>query len=462
MARSKWAEWTEPETKKRRILIALAIYAACAIVFFSIAGLSPERLSQHTPFNHYAHLADAWLHGRQDLRNGEPRYAGGNDFAHYEGKVYISFPPFPAALMLPFVALAGAPEQFQDGQFMFWLAGIGPSILFLVLEKLRRTQRTERREWENIFLSLLFAFGTVYFFTAVEGTVWFAAHVVAVGLLALYMLFALDAEKPLLAGLMMGFLFGTRPQCLLASVLFVFEAIRVHGTLEIEGTLAERIKKTWDSVDKPKFWRQIVMFAIPVAACLAIASWMNWSRFHTPSPNAFGHQYLTVAWQQRMNKWGLFSYHYLPKNLGVMLTSLPWFPPKGMLGQPGVPAFQVNEHGLALWFTSPFYFWLLWPRSAGRGFLHSALWLAAIGPIVFDLLYQNSGWRQFGYRFSNDYAPILIVLIALGGRSIGTAFKTAAAWAVAVNTWGAVSFDRADFDKYYWRDGSQRILYQDD
>src|SRR5581483_5885338 len=294
MARSKWAEWTEPETKKRRLLIALGIYAACAIVFFSIAGLSPERLTQHTPFNHYAHLADAWLHGRQDLRNGEPRYAGGNDFAHFEGKVYISFPPFPAALMLPFVALAGAPEQFQDGQFMFWLAGIGPSILFLVLEKLRRTQRIERREWENIFFSLLFAFGTVYFFTAVEGTVWFAAHVVAVGLLALYMLFALDAERPLLAGLMMGFLFGTRPQCLLASVLFVFEAIRVNGTLEIEGTLGERIKKTWDSVDKPKFWRSIVLFAIPVAACLAIASWMNWSRFHNPSPNAFGHQYLTV------------------------------------------------------------------------------------------------------------------------------------------------------------------------
>jgi hypothetical protein len=461
---SKWAAWLEPESTKRRLLIALGVYAVSAIVFFSIAGLSPERLTQHTPFNHYAHLADAWLHGRQDLANGEPRYAGGNDFAHFEGKTYISFPPFPAVLMMPMVALAGSPEAFQDGQFIFWLAGIGPAILFLVLEKLRREKRSERSEIQNVALSLLFGFGTVYFFSAVQGTVWFAAHVVAVGLLALYLLFGLSADRPILAGTMMGFLFLTRPQCLLASILFLFEAIRVtcKDQLETEGTLTERIKDTWDRVDKPAFWKKIVEFSIPVALCLAIASWMNWTRFHNPSPNAFGHQYLTVAWQQRMAKWGLFGYHYFPKNLGIMLSSLPWFPPKAILNQPGVPLFQVNEHGLALWFTSPFYFWLLWPRNSGRGFLHSGLWLAALGPIVFDLLYQNSGWRQFGYRFSNDYAPILFVLLAIGGRSLGTMFKVAAAWALAVNTWGAISFDRMNFDKYYWRDGSQKILYQDD
>lgn len=460
----KWAVWLEPESTKRRLLIAAGIYAVCAIVFFSIAGLTPERLTQHTPFNHYAHLADAWLHGRQDLRFGEPHYAAGNDFAHFEGKVYISFPPFPAVLMLPMVALAGSPETFQDGQFMFWLAGIGPAVLFLVLEKLRRQKRSERSEIENIGLAVLFAFGTVYFFTSVEGTVWFAAHVVAVALLGLYMLFGLGAERPVLAGTMMGFLFLTRPQCLLASVLFLFEAIRVccNDQLETEGSLAERIRDTWARVDKPALWRKLAAFATPVAICLAAASYMNYTRFHNWSPNAMGHEYLTVAWQQRMTKWGLFSYHYLPKNLGVMLTSLPWFPPKAMLGQPGVPLFWVNEHGLALWFTSPIYFWLLWPRNAGRGFLHSALWLAAIGPLLFDLLYQNSGWRQFGYRFSNDYAPILFVLLAIGGRRLGTMFKGAAAFAVAVNTWGAVSFDRLDFDKYYFRDGSQKILYQDD
>src|SRR5262249_1266734 len=151
-------------------------------------------------YNHYALLADAWLHGRQNLPEGPPSYTGNNDFAQYEGKTYISFPPFPAVLMLPLVKLSGSAENFRDGQFIIWLAGLGPAFLFLVLEKLRRTGRAERTERDNVILSVLFAFGTVYFFTAVQGTVWFAAHVVCVGLLGLFLLFALDAEKPLWAG----------------------------------------------------------------------------------------------------------------------------------------------------------------------------------------------------------------------------------------------------------------------
>ena len=62
----------------------------------------------------------------------------GNDFALFKGKTFITFPPFPALLMLPFVALSGSPENFRDGQFIVWLAGLGPAFLFLVLEKLRR------------------------------------------------------------------------------------------------------------------------------------------------------------------------------------------------------------------------------------------------------------------------------------------------------------------------------------
>jgi len=450
--------WLAPESRKRRIVFALAIYAACVALFMIVAG--PPRITQHTPFNHFAHQADAWLHGRQDLRFGEPPYAGGNDFAHFEGKVYISFPPFPAVLMMPMVALAGSPEDFQDGQFVIWLAGVAPAVLFLVLEKLRRTKRSPRSETTNVVLSALFAAGTVYFFTSVQGTVWFAAHVVAAGLLAIYALYALDAERPIAAGAALGCLFLTRPQCLLTGALFALEAVRVtaRGGLATEGGLWDRVKATWERVDKPRFWRTILSFAAPIAAALAFGSWLNWTRYHDPSPNAFGHQYLTVVWQARMARWGLFNFHYLSKNLGCFLTILPWLPPKGAAG---APALQINEHGLALWFTTPLYLWLLWPKR--RGYLHAALWIAALGPLVFDLFYQNSGWRQFGYRFSNDYSILLFMLLAVGARPFKRLFELAAVWSVAWNLFGAISFDRgAPWDKYYWREGTQKILYQDD
>src|SRR5512140_3732590 len=281
-----------PETR-RRLAFALLVYVVTTAVFALVAG--PQRLGEHTSYNHYAHLADAWAHGRQYIVHGGPSYAMGNDFAEYQGKTYISFPPFPALLMLPFVALAGSPENFQDGQFMVWLAGLGPSLLFLVLEKLRRTGRSQRGEAENIFLAGLFAFGTLYFFTAVEGTVWFAAHVVAVGLSALYLLTAMDAERPFLSGLLLGCIFMTRPTVLVTGLFFAVEAVRVScRSWPAEGTLGERVRAIWADLDRAALLRRLVPFAVPIAATLALASWMNYTRFGELSPTAFGHEHLTV------------------------------------------------------------------------------------------------------------------------------------------------------------------------
>jgi hypothetical protein len=459
------ASFTVPESRRRRLAIAAAIYAACTIVFALVAA--PQTLSEHTPFNHYALLANAWLHGRQDLENGPPGYAMGNDFAMFGGKTFISFPPFPALLMLPFVALAGSAEDFRDGQFMLWLAGLAPAFTFLILEKLRRPEasgrvheaRSKRSERENVALALLFAFGTVYFFTAVQGTVWFAAQVVGAGVFALYVLFALDAERPLLAGTMLACAFMTRPPMLLAAPLFALEAVRVltKDGLPQEGSWRSRIETTWARLDKDKIAHAYVLFAGPILLAFAIQSALNHARFGTWNPTV-GHQYLTVVWAARMKKWGLFGIHYLSKNLGVALSILPWLP-----AQPapqGAPLFQINEHGLAVWFTTPLYLWLLWPRR--KGWLYTVAAISALLPAGMDLLYQNSGWRQFGYRFSNDYAVLLFVLLAIGDRSMSWLFRTAAAWSLAWNLFGAATFDRRAWDRYYFREGTQTILYQAD
>ncbi len=444
------ARWTRPESRTRRLLLAAFVYLVCISAFATVAG--PERLLQHTQYNHYALLADAWLHGRQFLAGGPPSYAMNNDFVEFQGKTYISFPPLPAMLMLPLVKLSGGAENFRDGQFVVWLAGMAPAFLFLVLEKLRRTGRSPRRERENFVLSLLFAFGTVYFFTAVEGTVWFAAMVVAAAASALYVLFALDAERPVLAGAMMGCLWLSRPTACLMALLFALETLRV----------ARRPDKTLDLRDVA---RRYVLFALPILAAFAFVAWTNWSRYGRATPLYFDHELLTVAWRTRMVRWGIFGYHFLAKNLGVSLTSLPWLPPPDGRASFGAP-FKVNEHGLALWFTTPLYFWLLWPKrfdgDPGRKWLYLVTALSAALPAAMDLLYQNPGWRQFGYRFSNDYAVLLFVLLAVGARPMRWLFASAAAWGVAWNLFGAITFDNGRFDRFYFRDGSQTIVYQPD
>ncbi len=104
---------------------------------------------------------------------------------------------------------------------------MGPgAVLFLALDKLSRTGRSRRSERENAALALLFAFGTVYWFTAVQGTVWFAAHVVAVALTTVYLYAALDAAHPLVAGLALALAFGSRAPLGFAFPLFLYEAYR--------------------------------------------------------------------------------------------------------------------------------------------------------------------------------------------------------------------------------------------
>lgn len=441
-----------PGSRSRRLLVGLAVYALCTSVFFATA--SRDRILDHTPFNHYALLADCWLHGRLDMAGPPPPYAQGNDFALYKDRWYVSFPPFPAVWLLPWVKIAGGVEHVRDGQAFLWLAGVGPAVLWLALEKLRRTKQSDRSEAANLALAWLFAFGTVYWFSAVQGTVWFAAHVVAVALAASFVLVSIDADRPAIAGLLLGLAFLTRPPMLLMGLLFLGEAVRMSVGGVFPAGRGGWLSHGWETLRAirwPILARKLGLFLVPLAALLAVYLWYNRARFDHAF--ATGHEYLTVGWRARIEKWGLFSYHYLARNLGVMLTSLPWVSKNPW-------SVQINVHGLALWLTTPMYLWLLWPRKRGYPFFIYAA--SAIAVAIPDLLYQNTGWMQFGYRFSNDFAVLLFVLLAVGGWRFGKAFWSAAVFAVIVNGFGAMTFDRQRFSRFYYVDGSQKTIYQPD
>jgi hypothetical protein len=358
-------------------------------------------------------------------------------------------------------AFAGEAELVRDGQFFVWLAGVGPSLSFLTLERLVACGRSPRTRAENALLSLALAFGTVYFFCAVQGTVWFAAHVVGVGLAALYLYASIGAKNPLLAGLALGCGLMTRAPLAFAAPLFALEALRVCSPVSWErgvgesGVASAKGAFLWASgwlrgFDGRRLLGLCVWFALPIIGCLLVMFWMNVERFGSPFDN--GYQHLTVAWQSRIEKWGLFHYHYLSRNLGILTSMLPW------LG--GKHGFQTNVHGLALWFTTPLYFWLLWPKR--KGGLHWSLWISVLCIATPTLFYQNTGWAQFGYRFSNDYAVFLLALLAFGGRPLRTGFVLALVWSISVNAFGAWTFGKDRYKAFYYIDGTQTHFYQRD
>jgi len=433
----------EAGSRARRLLVSVALYVGVTLLLLSCAP--PALLREHTPYNHFALLAKAWLEGRVDLGGPPPSYAHNNDFARYDGKWFVVFPPLPSALLLPFVALAGSADAVADGLFFLLLAGLAPALLFLVLEKLRRFGHSLRSELENAILAGLFCFGSVYFFCSLQGTVWFAAHVVAAIASMLYLLFALEAERPLLAGACLALGFATRTPSLLAAPLFVLEAARVS---ELE---TARGPGFFERFDLRRLLRSLAWFTVPVVAVLALSFWYNAARFDDAWEP--GYRYLDIVWAKRIAKWGLFSYHYLARNLGVMLTSLPWLPAQG-------GPVQISGHGLALWVTTPMYLWLVFARRWSP--VARAVLLSAACVALPTLLYQNTGWVQFGYRFSNDYAPLLFVLLALVGPPLRGLFMLASAGAVIVNFFGALTFGRPEQARFYFIERTQQILYQPD
>ena len=433
---------------KRRAVLPLVIYLVAALVYVSLLG---TRALGPTVDNHYVHLALSWFQGQLSVLGNTP--PGSNDWAFYNGRWFVSFPPLPALVIAPVVAIWGLATR--DALFWALLAGTAPALLFIHLRRLSERGQSERSTRDNVALSALFAFGSVFFFVAVQGTVWFAAQVVASILLMLFLLCALDAERPWLTGVILGCLLATRPPATpLVGLVFTVEALRryrrdVELTIQHDAHPLVRAFEWLRGAHIGRVLKEHAKVALPALTIVGLLLWFNYARFDDPF--TAGHEYLQIRWRQRIDEWGLFNLHYLPKNLAVFAASLPW-----LYDHP--PYVKVSLHGLALWFTTPALLWTLWPRAFDARTV--GLWLAVI-PIAFiDLCYQNSGWIQFGYRFALDYMPLLIVLIALGRRRFGPGFYACLLFAVVVNTFGALTFDRSW--RFYDDDGTQNRLFQPD
>ncbi|HEX4355585.1 MAG TPA: hypothetical protein VHZ95_21815, partial [Polyangiales bacterium] len=225
------------------------VFVVCAAIYVATLGARVRGPSDNP---HFVSLAESYLHGQLSVVGDRP--PGYNDWAHYKDHWYVVFPPLPAVLILPAVAVWGS--AVWDRLYWALFAGLGPALLFVLLRHLREARGSGRSAREDLALVALFAFGSAYYYTAVQGTVWFAAHVVAVPLIALYVLWSLDARRPLLAGCALALCLATRPSTFALGLLFPLEALAADGG-------GERID-----------WRRLLgrcaIFAAPLVLVLAI------------------------------------------------------------------------------------------------------------------------------------------------------------------------------------------------
>jgi hypothetical protein len=422
-------------------------------------GASGGRLRMHSPYNHYVYLADGWLHRRLTLSGPPPNendwakidvleLRGGREVRGLYGsrtggpvdRFYplrgapetipaaqivsrsavrlVSFPPFPALVMLPGVAIWGL--RFNDVLFTALWAGLNPMLLFLLLRQLRARGLSRRSEADDLWLTAMFGVGSVYYFCSVIGQVWFTAEVVAVTLSIGYVWASIDAEWPFLAGLFVVFGVATRPPWVVIP-LFIFEALRAVGGAH---ALRERAARR-------ALLRSATRFTLPIAVGGALLAWYNYARFENPFE--FGHKFLAVQWQERILRFGLFNYHFLSRNLAAALVLLPRILPR-------YPYVKISQHGMSLLVTSPNLAYTVMPQEPSP--LTKPLWLTIAAAALPPLLYQNSGYIQWGYRFSLDFMIYFMVLLAIGNRPLTKRFRGLVVVAFAINLFLAITFDR--------------------
>ena len=443
--------------------LSLVFFLVGLGVFSAFAG---TRLKIHSADNHFVYQADAFLDGSAELTRKPPHK---NDWASYEvmklrgasaeahgaevkgffthrkGKpgefrlldgrdikvphrdrgertkrYFVSFPPAPAVLMMPFVAAVG--YGANDVIFTVFFAALNVMLAFLFLGRLRGLGHSTRSRSENVWLTILFGFGTAHLWCAVLGRVWFTALIVGVTFHLLYLLFALDTKRPFLAGVCLAVAFSTRASLVFAALFFYLQLLwPTDRTL----SAGER-------------WRRFAWFSAP---CLAVGVGLllfNYVRFDNPVE--FGHTYLAGGTLPRIRDYGLFNSYFVERNLSAAFTLLPKLTDTA-------PYFQLSKHGMSLFLTTPALVLLVWPKQVSRmakilGFTA----LAVATPIFF---YQNTGWEQFGYRFSLDFMPYLLALLALGGRRFGRVVKGLIIAGVLVNALGAATFQRGHSVKLY-------------
>lgn len=375
----------------------LIIALAALLVFLIFKDQPPGQ-------NHFVYLADAFLHGKLGVSDGGTGLA---EIVPFNGNYFVVYPPMPAVLLLPFVALFGT--AFDQGLMSVFLACLCVAATWLMLKK------TGVNGNKALWLTALFGFGTCFWFISSVGSSWYIEHVVAVLFLTLAIILALAKKNPFLIGVLLGFAFLSRLPVILSFPFFLL--------------LIYEQNATW----KPRF-KHAAYFLVGLGILVGVYELYNFGRWGVFSD--LGYSLIPGIQQDPYFTNGIFSLSYIPRHIYAILFQGPI-----LLGN--FPYFEPNWMGLGLFFTTPAFIYIFkgpWNRLSK----YAALAVVCILPIL--ITHGTVGFTQFGYRFSLDFTPFLLLLTAKGMRdNLGWKEKALIILSLLVNLWGVISIIQFNF-----------------
>lgn len=363
------------EDKLNLITLCLTVFG----VFFAIWTFTGKWPWIYQPYNSYILQAQSWLDGRLDLAENYSHL----EIAIFNGKYFISFPPFPSYIMLPFVALG---FDKCDGMIALISALAGVVYAYKILSHYGIDSK------RSLLFSLLLTIGSNWLFTAQIAWVWFIAQNMAFTLSLMAIYYALKGK----GGLSLAFwacAVGCRPMQAIYLPVLLYLLYNSYKSSDNSLNLPGMIKSKWKCI-------------IPMAIIALSYMTLNYARFGNPLE--FGHNYLP---EHTNSQYGQFHWIYIIDNLKTLFR-LPTISYK--------EAWEYQAfNGTNIFIVSPIFisYVIYTAYSLMKNQGNRRLILLIFAMMVLEILaltaHVTMGGSQFGHRYINDILPLAFLSIAV-------------------------------------------------
>jgi len=338
-------------------------------------------------------LADAFLHGRLNII---PRQHL-QDLVLFNGKYYLYWPPVPAVMMMPFVALFG--PNLPDAIISSLIGAVNVWLFMKIITQLSTRFLLDIRLSEIIWAGLFWGLGTVHFYMAANGDVWHFSQVTAQLFLLSAVYFFLQNSRWWQSGLFFALAVYTRNDLVFSGIFFLF----LYFGINRDQAIAKAIKPA-------------MQFILPFMICSILNLWYNEARFGSMTDNGLDHHLMSAYFKPDFMKYGFFSWHYFPHNFYTEVMHWP-----SIIRHD--PFIREEPEGFGFIWASPFFLWLIpaiglyvylmVTRSSWRRYriICTGSLLAAIPIAITIFLIMGTGWRQFAARYTLDFQFFLLIFL---------------------------------------------------
>lgn len=386
-------------------VVFVASFTAYLLSAILLGRLGPQA------FSYFDQLAAALLKGQLHL--DQPGQT--HDLTKFRGRWYVPFPPLPALLMLPWLAVFGT---INSVVFSIAVAAAGVTCVALTLRQAQLNGWLTLTPTAERLLIALYTLGSVHWYMAVDGNVWFLSQIATSAALALALWLAVSGRSPWLIGGALAAAMLGRPHVGLFGVMLL-------------GVWLQRNDLPRTAADWRRLLRWIAQIAVPVLLAVAALLAYNQARFGNPLNFGYMIQNIAVELRGDLNRFGQFNLRFVERNMRALFLLLPDTDNRHGLLLP-------NMHGISIFLTMPAVL-LIAAARAPRTIIVSGL-LTILLMLIPLLTYYNTGWQQFGYRFSLDFLPAVLLLIALGAARLPRLLPWLVGYGIVIHLLGTVWF----------------------